>query len=123
MKISSLHPVIISENAEKLVEFYSTLGFTTKHLTVNAMGNPTYVIAHGDVELEIMQLPTDAPYPMPAGLHTLRINVDDLDAAVESIKENGGTVVGGPFPTEWTEVIVCQDADGNNLSLMKHIKK
>jgi len=123
MKVSSMHPIIISDNAEKTMEFYAALGFTTKHSTTMAADSPVYVIANGDVELEIMQAPKNAPVSMPAGLYGLRINVDDMDAALEAFTKNGGTIVGGPFDTEWTSVYAVKDADGNNISIMKHIKK
>jgi len=122
MKISSMHPIIISDNAEKTMEFYASLGFTKKHTTSMAADSPVYIIANGDVELEIMQTPKNFAQPMPAGLYGLRINVDDMDAALEAIKQNGGTVLGGPFDTEWTSVYAVKDADGNNISIMKHFK-
>jgi len=123
MKISSLHPIIVTDNAEKTMEFYASLGFTTKHSTTMAADSPVYIIANDDVELEIMQSPKNFSHPIPVGLYGLRFNVDDLDAAVEAIKQNGGTVVGGPFDTEWTSVYSVKDADGNNITIMKHIKK
>jgi len=123
MNISSMHPIIITDDAEKTMAFYASLGFTTKHSSEMAAGSPVYVIAAGDVELEIMQTPKDMPVPMPAGLYGIRINVDDMDAALEAVKKSGGTIVGGPFDTEWTSVYAVKDADGNNVSIMKHIKK
>jgi len=52
---------------------------------------------------------------MPTGLYGLRINVDDLDAEPEIIKQNDGTIVGGSFYTEWTSVYAVKDVDGNNI--------
>jgi len=123
MKISSMHPIIVTENAEKTMVFYAGLGFTTKHTTVMSADSPLYIIANGDVELEIMQVPKDKPVPMKNGLHGIRFNVEDLDAAVEAVKQSGGTVLGGPFDTEWTSVYAVKDADGNDITLLKHIKK
>jgi len=123
MKISSVHPIILTKDAKKTIEFYEGLGFTTKHTTVMSADSPLYVIANGDIELEIMQAPENEPVPMTPGLHGLRFNVDDLEAAVEEVKQSGGTVLGGPFDTEWTSVYAVKDADGNNITLLKHIKK
>jgi len=123
MNISSVHPIIVTDNAEKTMEFYKALGFEKKHSTVMAADSPLYVIANGDVELEIMQTPKDFPYPVPTGLYGIRLNVDDLDAALETIKQNGGTVLDGPFDTEWTSCYAVKDADGVNLTILKHIKK
>jgi len=123
MKISSVHPIIVTDNAEKTMKFYAALGFTTKHETIMAADSPLYIIANGDVELEIMQAPKKELVAMQTGFHGIRFNVDDLDAAVEAVKQSGGTVLGGPFDTEWTSVYAVKDADGNNLTLLKHIKK
>ncbi len=123
MKISSLHPIIVTEDAEKTMAFYAGLGFTKKHTTEMAADSPLYIIANGDVELEIMQAPEKELVAMTTGLHGIRLNVDDLEAAVEAIKQNGGTVLGGPFDTEWTSVYAVKDVDGNNITLLKHIKK
>jgi len=123
MKISSVHPIIISDNAEKTVEFYGALGFTTKHSTKTDFGTPVFIIANGDVELEIMEAPKNAPIPMQAGFHGLRINVDDLDAAVEAFQQNGGTVLTGHLDNGYATVVAVKDADGNNITLMQHHKK
>ncbi len=123
MKVTSVHPIIVSDNAEKLMAFYANLGFTTKHASTTTMEGPVYIIANGDVELEIMQTPENSPNPMPAGLYGLRINVDDVEAAVEAFKQNGGTILAGPFGNEWTKLYVAKDADGVNVTIMQHIRK
>jgi len=123
MKVSSVHPIIISDNAKETVEFYAGLGFEITHDSHTIMGNPVYVIRNGEAELEIMETPTNAPNPMPAGLYGIRINVDDLDAAVEAFKQKGGTILAGPLENEWSKVYVGQDAEGINITLMKHIRR
>jgi len=122
MKISSLHPIIVTDNAEKTMEFYASLGFAQKHATTMAADSPLYIIACGDVELEIMQRPKNEPVPMQPGFFGIRMNVDDPEAALEAIKQNGGTVVGGPFDTEWTTAYAVKDVDGNNITILKHKK-
>jgi len=123
MKISSVHPIIISDNTKKTLDFYAALGFEITHDSHTIMGGPVYVIRSGDVELEVMETPTNAPNPMPAGLYGIRINVDDLDAAVETFKQNGGTIVAEPLENEWSKVFIGKDADGINITLMKHIRR
>jgi len=119
MKISSMQPIIISDNTEKTLEFYSALGFTTKLTSTTEFGSPVYVVANGDVELEIMEASKNTPIPMSVGLHGLRINVDDIDAAVEAFKQNGGTILAGPFESESRKVFAALDANGNNITIMK----
>jgi len=119
MKTSSLIPIIVSDNAEKALKFYEVLGFKTKFATKTTMGSSVYVIDDGNVELEIMETPKNPPVPMSAGLHGFRINVEDLDAAVETIKQAGGTVVAGPMENESQKLFLGKDADGNNITIMK----
>lgn len=121
MKINSLYPIIVSDNAEKTMEFYASIGFTTKHVTPTTNGTNVYIVANGDLEMEIMEFTENTPSPMPVGLYGFRMNVDDLDAAVETFKQNGGTIVAGPFENEWTKLYMVKDVDGNNITLMKHI--
>jgi len=125
MKVSLMHPIIASDNPEKTMEFYKALGFTTiKHATSTIGRDDVYVIASGDVEMEIMKAPkTSLGGPLPAGLYGLKMNVDDIDDAVETIKKNGGTINGGPFENEWTKVYLATDAEGINIVIVKHIKK
>jgi len=123
MKISSMHPIVISDDTEKLMEFYASLGFEKKHSSITDMGGPVYIIGCDDAELEIMETPKNAHFPMPAGFYGIRLNVDDLDAAVEAIKQAGGTVLTEPLETPYTTVVAVQDVDGNYLTIMKHKRK
>jgi len=125
MKVTSVHPIIVSDNPEKAMEFYAALGFTTiKHATKTIGFDDVYVIANGAIEMEIMKAPkTSLGGPLPAGLYGIKMNVDDLDAAVETLKQNGGTIYGGPFENKWTKVYLAADADGINIVIVKHTKK
>jgi len=40
MKISSMHPIIISDDSKKIMEFYASLGFEKKTLQHNRYGQP-----------------------------------------------------------------------------------
>jgi len=123
MKVKSMYPIIVSENPEKTIEFYATLGFEKKHDLTTKLGSHVYVIANGELEMEIMEAVSDGPAPITKGLYGFRMNVDDIDAATESVKKNGGTIVAGPFETAVGKNLMAKDADGNNITLMQHIKK
>lgn len=123
MKVKSMYPSIVSENPEKTMEFYETLGFTKKHDLTTTVGSHVYVIANEDLEMEIMEAVKNGPIPIPVGIYGLRMNVDDIDAAIETIKQNGGTIIAGPFETPTSKNLMVKDVDGNNITLMQHIKK
>lgn len=123
MKVKSMYPIIVSENPEKTMEFYATLGFTKKHDLITKMGTHVYVVANEDLEMEIMEAVSNGPAPITAGLYGFRMNVDDIDAAAETVKKNGGTIIAGPFEVETAKNLMVKDADGNNITMMQHIKK
>jgi len=123
MKVKSMYPIIVSENPAKTMEFYATLGFTKKHDLTTKMGSHVYVIANDDLEMEIMEEVSNGPAPITAGLYGFRMNVDDIDATAEAVKQNGGTIIAGPFETEVSKNLLAKDADGNNITFMQHIKK
>jgi len=123
MKVNSMYPVIVSDNPEKTMEFYETLGFTKKHDLTTGMGSHVYIIANGDLEIELMESVNDGPWIYPAGIYGFRMNVEDIDAAVETFKQNGGTILAGPIEAATSKMLIVKDVDGNNITLMQHIKK
>jgi len=123
MKVKSMYPSIVSENVEKTMGFYAALGFTKKHDLTTTLGSHVYVIANEDIEIEIIEAVNNGPIPIPTGLYGLRMNVDDIDSAVETFKQNGGTLVAGPFDTIGSKNLFTKDVDGNNLTFIQHINK
>jgi len=122
VKVNSMYPIIVSENPEKTMEFYATLGFTKKHDLKTKMGSSVYIIANDDLEIELMEAVHEGPYQYPAGLYGFRMNVDDIDVAVETFKQNGGTILAGPIDAATSKLLIVKDVDGNNLTIMQHIK-
>ncbi len=123
MKVSSIHPILISDNVEKLREFYASIGFATKHTSITDFGTPVHIVATDTADIELMESPKNPHFPMPTGLYGLRINVDDLEAAVEAIRQNGGEILTGLLETPYAKVYAAKDADGNYLTIMQHNKK
>jgi len=122
MKVKSLYPTIVSGNVEELMKFYAALGFTQKHDLTTKLGSHVYVIANGDLEIEIIEAVKDGPVPLPNGLYGFRVNVDDVDAAADTVKQNGGTIIAGPVDTLASKSLITKDADGNNVTFIQHIK-
>jgi len=121
MKVNSMYPVIVSDNPEKTMQFYESLGFTKKHDLITGMGSHVYIIANGDFEIELMESVNDGPWIYKAGLYGFRMNVEDIDAAVETFKQNGGTILAGPIEAATSKMLIAKDADGNNIMFMQHI--
>jgi len=123
MKVKSMYPVIVSDNPEKTMAFYATLGFEKKHDLTTNMGSRVYILANEELEIELMESVYDGPYIYPAGLYGFRMNVDDIDVAVEAFKQNGGTILAGPIDAATSKLLIVKDVDGNNITIMQHINK
>jgi len=120
MKVKSMYPVVVSDNPEKTMEFYATLGFTKKHDLTTNMGSKVYILANEDFEIELMEAVDNGTYHYPVGLYGFRMNVDDIDVAVETFKHNGGTIIAGPIEAATSKLLIVKDVDGNNITLMQH---
>jgi len=123
MKVTSTYPIIVSDNPEKTMEFYATLGFEKKHDLTTNMGSHVYIIANENLEIELMESVNNGPYSYPAGLYGFRMNVDDIDVAVETFQKNGGTIIAGPIEAATSKILIVKDIDGINLTIMQHNKK
>jgi len=123
MKANSLYPIIVSEEPEKAIQFYQVLGFEQKHDAVTLMGSHVYVLNNGEMEIEIIERPTNGPVEMSAGMYGMRMNVSDIDAAYKELQEKGCTIVTPPFETGVGKNMMIRDADGVNITLIQHIKK
>jgi len=123
MKVNSLYPTIVSEHPEETIAFYKNLGFDVKHDAVTLKGGHVYVLSCDEMELEIVEGRKDGPVALPAGLYGLRMNVSDIDAAYEELKEKGCTVIVPPFETTVGKNMMIRDDQGITISLVQHIKK
>ncbi len=123
MKTNSLYPIIVSDNPEKTIEFYKTLGFEQKHDAVTLKGSHVYVLNNGDMELEVVEQVKGGPADMPVGMYGMRMNVSDIDEAFKELQEKGCTIVAPPFETSVGKNMLIKDNNGINITLIQHIKK
>jgi len=125
MKVKSLYPIIAADNPQETIEFYKNLGFEIKHDATTKMGTHIYVLSCDDLEIEVMETISEGkgPVTIPAGLYGFRMNVDDIEAATEELKQKGATIIAGPIETESGINLLLKDNQGINITLIKHIKK
>jgi len=121
MKVKSLYPIIVSDNPERTIRFYKSLGFDLKHDAYTPAKNHIYVLSNGDMEIEIDELTDDGLLPMTPGLYGFRMNVDDIDNAYSELKENGWKIVLPPTEIGVGKGMAIQDDQGVNINLIKHI--
>ena len=98
MKITSFNPLIVTKDAEAAIALYEALGFERRHAKTGINGHITSVrmkdangfhvdVANGD---------------FPGDRTLIRMNVDDLDEAVELLTARGFKKAGSFKETEET---------------------
>lgn len=120
--VSSYYPVFSSKNLEEQVSTWSkNFQLTVEHhfeapfmefyVLKDANGNHVSVMNHEKIERE--------------GLFGMRVNVDDYDAMVDSLKEQGYAYLAGPFDLPSTKVGILDHPDNPNLVryIVMHHKK
>ena len=111
-------PMILTADPESLRDFYvGALGAQVVERTApEDDGDPPFFLALriGDSPLGLIR-----EAEPPAGNRTLLgIDVEDVDALLESVRSHGGAVTGGPTDMAWgMRVAHVTDPDGNPINL------
>jgi len=121
MKVKSLYPTIISDNPEETIKFYEKLGFEKKHDALTNMGSHVYVLNNEDLEIEIVEYIKDYKIPLTPGLHSLRMNVSDIEEAYKEFQASGVKIIKPPFETSVGKNLFVKDDQGINITLVEHI--
>ncbi|MDY7093202.1 MAG: VOC family protein [Acidobacteriota bacterium] len=109
--IQSVHPVIMSSDVGKTLDFLSQLGFTVEFRD-NLTDTKYAGVTRDSVELHIQWNDLSGIPPM-ADRPTLRFVVDSVDDMVEELESEGFSGI-EPFATPWgTYEFHLQDHDRN----------
>ncbi|HEY6876319.1 MAG TPA: VOC family protein [Candidatus Dormibacteraeota bacterium] len=120
----TLHPAFRVTNLAASLEFYTALGYVeVGHVDIGDGATLTMLKSPSDevVTLELVHRPADGPVEIGTGLSHFAVQVDDMDATIESISRAGlrpGPVErpGGPDgpQTAW-----LTDPDGYRIELVQ----
>ncbi len=129
MKITGFMPQIITKEPEKVIATFEALGFERAH---NKTGDTEFEFSSvvmkrqkdgsDDVfRIEIISAPTN---DLPRDLTSIRINVDDLDAAYELLKSKGFTEPPGfgKNSTPSSRYIYMASPSGALFDICQHLK-
>lgn len=118
---STVQPIVVSADAERLRRFYTDLFGATETRRVPEDGPLFYLgLRLGDSDLGLVQDGDAAD--APAGRVLLSIEVPDVAALVARVEPLGGTVAGGPNDMPWGQrVLHVKDPDGNAVNLTQQI--
>lgn len=106
------HLAIVTPNRERLVQFY-TKAFGLR--VVYGRPHSTH-LSDGEFNLAIV----DQTSELKPGMHVLGLDVDDLHALEERLKEAGGSSDLRPMPEDHDAEYRVLDPDGNRVDLSVH---
>ncbi len=122
MKITTFNPLIVSSDAENIIELFEELGFEKRHNVEANTGTTDFNSVrmknadgfHVDV----------ANVPVPQDMTLIRMNVDDFDEAYEFLTERGfaNPRGGQTVDTKSNKSCMMKSPSGFAFDLCQHIK-
>jgi predicted enzyme related to lactoylglutathione lyase len=117
---STVQPILVSRDLERLAGFYRSLLGAAEIERVPAEG-PTFFVnlRVGDSDLGVV---ADGDAPGGPQRMLLSIDVPDVDALLPRVAELGGQVQGPANDMPWGQRVAhVQDPDGNSVNLTQRI--
>jgi predicted enzyme related to lactoylglutathione lyase len=114
---SSVSPIIVTHDLERLARFYTGVVGATETRRTPDVGPTFYLgLRIGDSELGIVS--DGSVEGAPAGRVVLSIKVPDVDAALGRVEAHGGRAPAPANDMPWGQRVAhVQDPDGNALNL------
>ena len=122
MKITSFNPLIVAADPENTIKLFEELGFARRHKKGSLDGREdTTSIRMKDANgfyVDIVEAPS-----VKQDMITIRMNVDDFDAAKELLESHGFTASSQGNATDASSKSVGMfSPTGFSFSLVEHIK-
>lgn len=117
MKIKVQYSTVIVKSLEESVRFYrDVLGFREGyHVDLPGGGAITIMESEGGACVELIENPA-----FETGLYSIGTDVDNLDEAVEILKNNGYDTTGPAVPTTVGRMTFVKDPNGVRICLIEH---
>ena len=122
MKITSFSPLYGTENVDEAVDFFSQMGFAVKHRIKGEFLELCDLSNDAGVHINIVNSPLVQKMKLN-GFFGNRMNVDDLQEAMEFLAHAGGRQV-SPVITEnpSNEIVFFRMPNGDIYGVMHHKK-
>ena len=118
MKTKAFYTTITTGDVEKTLAFYvGVLDFRVVHNLTEGDGMSVVLENDAGARLEVMETKD-----VPAGLHALRTNVNNLDDAVAELKANDCEILSGPEEIPAGRAIWMKDPNGIPIRVIEHRK-
>ncbi|MCO1655026.1 VOC family protein [Pseudonocardia humida] len=118
---TTIQPIILTTDAERLAAFYAGLLGATETRRVPADGPVFFIgLTVDDAEVGVVADASVDTTVTPRVL--ISIDVPDVDALLDRVGELGGKVLGPPNDMAWGQRVAhVQDPDGNPVNLTQPI--
>lgn len=122
MKVTSFNPVYGTENIEEAAAFFAELGFGRIHSFEKEGFEIVTLENEAGLRMDIM----NSDYVRSAGIDGFfanRLNVDDLDEALEFFKRNGAEQLSPVIQeADSREIVNIRTGNGDIYSVIHHLK-
>ena len=126
MKITTFNPLIVTNHFEEVTDLFEALGFEKRHAPsgTSVAGNEYADCRMKDGNgfyVDVAAISTQSPQDMTS----IRMNVDDFDAASQLLADHGFKAANGKPVTETDSAkgLALVSPSGFAISLVKHIKQ
>ncbi|UFT98463.1 VOC family protein [Radiobacillus kanasensis] len=118
--IKKLNTIIVPvKDLERSIHFYKHVLHLSEDFVENGMAY--YSVGSGEGKLSIMLHIIDEPEPVEKGI-VIELLLDDVHAAVSSIRKAGGEIVQEPIDREWgVKEAVIADPDGYKIWIVESL--
>lgn len=124
MKITTFNPMILSKNADEIINLFEELGFERRHQVDNIDDKDISSVRMKDANgfyLDVARVES-----LPRDMTTMRMNVSDFDEAYELLKAHGFKNARGEDQTidsKSARSCLMISPSGFSIQLTQHIKK
>lgn len=122
MKITAFNPLYGTENIDEAIHFFSQMGFAVKHRMKGDFLELCVLSNDAGLRIDIANSPLVQKMKLN-GFFGNRINVDDLQEAIDFLTNEGGRQM-SPLITEnpSNEIVFFKMANGDIYGVMHHKK-
>ena len=120
MKITNFSTLVVTENADNLVDVFKEFGFSQTH---KKDGIDDGRVTSNILEDEDGHMISIASAPVPNDITALRMNVDNFDEAYDILKNKGFNQASEPEDTGTSKTVLMVSKKGFSINLVHHYNK
>ena len=122
MIIKSVYPVLITRDVQKALDIFTETGFKVLHRIDGIFGseNVSYVLGNElNERVDIIYSKNEDDKER----HSIRMNVDNLEDAIEQFAKYGYKTIHGPYENDSMKCVVLESSEHFTLMVVEHKRK